>query len=180
MSTQVKVEDFKEIYSNTYANVLKFSIIKCNNMDDINDIIQDTYVELLKIVKKKKILEVENVTNYLLGIANNIIKRHYSKISKKNSMLYFPANDNEEYEEIQDDFDLEQDFITKENVKEVWEYIKNRDIQTAKIFYLYFSLGLKISEIAKEFKLKESSVKNKIYRTLKELKNLRKDVITDD
>ena len=39
-----------------------------------------------------------------------------------------------------------------------------------KIFYLYYAEGLKITEIAKELKLKESAVKNKIYRTLKELK----------
>ena len=79
--------------------------------------------------------------------------------------------------EIKDDFDLEQDFITKENVQEVWNYIKSKDLITAKIFYLYFSLDLKISDIAKELNSNESSVKNKIYRTLKQVKEfLGKDV----
>lgn len=180
MSTQIEEKDFKEIYHHTYQKTLKFVVIRCNNMDDINDIIQDTYLELLKKLRSKKILELENIDNFILGIANNIIKRHYCKISKNKKALYY-LDDEEEYEEVKDDFDLEQDFITKENVKEVWNYIKNHELEIAKIFYLYFSLGLKISEIAKELDLKESNVKNKLYRTLKQLrKNLGKDVIKDD
>ncbi len=61
------------------------------------------------------------------------------------------------------------------------EIPKNKDLITTKIFYLYFAMGLKISEIAKELKMTESNVKNKIYRTLKELKKyLGKEVIKDD
>lgn len=181
MSTQIKEKDFKTIYTNTYNKTLKFIIVKCNNIDDINDIIQDTYLELLKVLKQKKILELEKVDNFILGIANNIIKRHYRKVSKKNNIFYYTNNEQEEFEDIKAPFDLEQDFITKENMKEVWEYIKSKDLEIAKIFYLYFSLGLKISEIANELNLKESNVKNKIYRTLKELKKyLRKDVINND
>ena len=72
---------------------------------------------------------------------------------------------------MQDKFDLEQDIITKNNAEEIWYYLNNKNLMTSKIFYLYFCLDMKISEIAKELNLKESTVKNKIYRTLKELKN---------
>ena len=87
---------------------------------------------------------------------------------KHHKVIYYPEK--EENIEIKDDFDLEQEIITKDNVKTVWEYVKDKDIITSKIFYLYFSFGLKISEIAEELNLKESNVKNRIYRTLKELK----------
>lgn len=43
-----------KIYKETYSKVLKFAVIKCRNLDDVNDIIQDTYLELLKLLKKKK------------------------------------------------------------------------------------------------------------------------------
>ena len=32
--------DFENIYQRTYDNTLKSIVIKCNNIDDINDIIQ--------------------------------------------------------------------------------------------------------------------------------------------
>ena len=163
-------KDFEEIYKNTYKQTLKFIIVKCNSIDDINDIIQDTYIELLKIIKKKQPLEIDNLNSYILGIANNIIKRHYYKKKKENIVYYYSKDENDIELEIKDDFDLEQDIITKENVSQVWEYLKNKNIEVTKIFYLYFALGLKISDISKELEMTESNVKNKIYRTLKELK----------
>ena len=47
MCAQIREENFKEIYRETYSETLKFIVIKCNNMEDINDILQDTYLELL-------------------------------------------------------------------------------------------------------------------------------------
>ena len=181
MCAQIKEENFKEIYEKTYQTTLKFIVIKCHNMDDINDIIQDTYLELLLLIKKKKRLEIEYVNQYIMGIANNIIKRHYHKKIKQNKVIIYQAKEEEENTQIKDEFDLEQEIITKENVETVWKYVKNKDLLTAKIFYLYFSLGLKISEIAGALDLKESNIKNRIYRTLKELKEfLGKDVIEND
>ena len=181
MCAQIKEENFKEIYEKTYQAILKFIVIKCHNIDDINDIIQDTYLELLLLIKKKKSLEIEHVNQYIMGIANNIIKRHYHKKMKQNKVIIYQAKEEEENTQIEDKFDLEQEIITKDNVETVWKYVKNKDIITAKIFYLYFSLGLKISEIAQALNLKESNIKNRIYRTLKELKkSLGKDVIVND
>ena len=160
---------FEEIYEKTYSRVLKFIIIKCNNLDDVNDILQDTYLELLKILKKNKKINVNNIENYILGIANNIIKRHYSKSIYK-LFKQRKEDDEEEINFVKDELDLEADFINKENVKNVWDFVKKKDLQTAKAFYLYFSMGLKISEISKEINISESNVKNKIYRTLKQIK----------
>lgn len=181
MSTRVTRKEFETIYQNTYQRTLRFIIIKCNHIEEINDILQDTYVELLKIIKKQKVLVIENIDSYIIGIANNILKRYYHKKKKDNIISYYIENQEETELEIKDDFDLEQDIITKENVKRVWQYLKNKDLTTTKTFYLYFAMGLKISEIAKELEITESKVKNKIYRTLKELKKyLGKEVISDD
>ncbi len=166
MSTQ----NFEKIYQETYNSVLKFVVIKCNNIDDVNDIIQDTYIELLKIMNKNKLPKLDDMSKYILGIANNVIKRHYSKKKKNNIVSYYTDTEDDGTLYIKDDFDLEQDVITKENVAEVWDYVRNKDLVTVKIFYLYFVLDLKISEISKELGIGESNIKNKIYRTLKEIK----------
>ena len=180
MSTQIRKKDFEKIYEETYSETLKFAVVKCNDINNINDIIQDTYLELLKIIKKKKILEIDNIKAYIFGIENNIIKRHYYKKKKDNIVSYYQDDDNVE-KETPDSFDLESTIITKNNVEKVWNYLKQKDLITTKIFYLYFALGLKISEISKELTLSESNIKNRIYRTLKELKKyLGKDVIGND
>ena len=154
--------------------------MKCNNIEDINDIIQDTYLELLKIVKKKKILEIENINNYIFGIENNIVKRHFYKKKKDNVVLFY-NDENNLNKNLEDNFDLEANIINKNNVEKVWDYLRKKDLVTTKVFYLYFALGLKIPEISKELEIGESNIKSRIYRTLKEIKKyLGKDVINND
>ena len=176
MGTQIQEKDFEQIYRQTYNILIRYIVVKCNNIDDINDILQETYMELLKKIRKRKNLEVENINNFIYGIANNIIKRHFHK-KKLEKIVYLYSNDEEDTPlDIEDTFDLEQDFITKENVDRVWQYINTKDLLTTKVIYLYFILGLKISDVANELNISESNAKNKIYRTLKELKvNLGKD-----
>ena len=180
MSIRIKREDFEKIYEKTYNGVLKFAVVKCNNIEDINDIIQDTYLELLKIVKKKKILEIENINNYIFGIENNIVKRHGYKKKKDNVVLFY-NDENNLNKNLEDNFDLEANIINKNNVEKVWDYLRKKDLVTTKVFYLYFALGLKIPEISKELEIGESNIKSRIYRTLKEIKKyLGKDVINND
>jgi len=180
LSTQIYKKDFEKIYKDTYNKVLRFAVIKCRNLDDINDIIQDTYLELLKLLKKKKMLEAENIESYILGISNNVLKRYYDK-KKKDNIVYYYQDDSNLAKDIEDTFDLEAEIITKHNVSKVWEYLKHKDLITTKVFYLYFAVGLKISEISKELEIGESNIKNRIYRTLKEIKKyLGKDVNEND
>lgn len=168
MSIQISENDFEKIYQETYLSTLKFITIRCYDLEDVNDILQDTYVEFYKVLLRKKKLILEKSESFINGIAKNVIKRHFSK--KRN--LVSLVNDDGENIEIADDFNVEQDFITKENAKKIFHYIKNKDLLTAKTFYLYFIFGMKISEIAEELVLSQSNVKNKIYRTLKELKEI--------
>ncbi len=168
---KVQIDKFEKIYNDTYNRTLKYIVVKCNNIEDVNDIMQDTYLELLNKIKRNKLEKVENIENYILGIASNIIKRHYTKKKKENIISYDDEENSVELL-ISDDFDLEENIITKENVDKIWSYIKGKELIIIKIFYLYYGLGLKISEIAQELEIGESNIKNKIYRTLKELKNI--------
>ena len=163
MSTQINKSEFHEIYNKTYNSILKFIAVKCQNVEDINDILQDTYTELYKILNKRTIIEVESEVAFIIGIAKKILKRYFS-FKYKYQLLSYSLNTDELEIDVQDKFDLEQDIITKNNAEEIWYYLNNKNLMTSKIFYLYFCLDMKISEIAKELNLKESTDKNKIYR----------------
>lgn len=52
MKNKILQKNFEEIYNSTYKNTLKYIIVHCNNMDDVNDIIQDTYTEFYKKLQK--------------------------------------------------------------------------------------------------------------------------------
>ncbi|MBP3255209.1 MAG: sigma-70 family RNA polymerase sigma factor [Clostridia bacterium] len=162
MSIKITKETFEEMYQNTYNNILRYIICHCNDLDDVNDIIQDTYADLYKTICRKKEITLENVESYLIGITKNKIKKNYK------DKVIIPIDD--EIENIKDDsLDIEINIITKENVLKVWNYLKLKSDLTANIFYLYYVMELPIKVIAKELKMTESNVKNYLYRTKKEL-----------
>lgn len=168
MGTQITKETFEFLYNNTYKSILKYTICHCRNLDDVNDIIQDTYTELYQAIVNKKHINLDNAESYIIGIAKNKIKGHYSS----QNVIYHIESENENLDQYRDnEINIEQDLITKDNVLKVWNYLKSKNELTAKIFYLYYVIDIPIKEIAEELELTESNVKNHLYRTQKELKD---------
>ena len=166
MGTHITKESFEFLYNSTYKNVLKYTICHCKNLDDVNDIIQDVYTELYQTVINKKYIDIENCEGYIIGIAKNKIKGHYKQL--KNNYLETEIETIEQYSDK--DINLEKDLINKDNVLNVWNYLKDKGEITARIFYLYYVMDIPIKTIAEDLELSESNVKNYLYRTQKELK----------
>lgn len=171
MTSQNNLEKFNKVYDETYFDVLNFIVIKCHNINDANDILQETYLEFWK---KQPKLEMENskFKNYLIGIASNKIKKHYTLISKLKELSIFTKTieDLELVENIKDAIDIEKYVIDKECFSNLWTYIKSEKNQKIpRIFYMYYELNYSIKDIAKILNVNESYIKNSIYRTLKKL-----------
>ena len=171
MTKATTLKLFNEIYLKTHEEVEKYLIIKCHNINDINDLIQETYLEFWHILNKKEITNT-NIKSYLIGIANNKIKKHFTFLKKISTISLFNQDDHdiELIDTLKDNFDLEDVVIQNDDWDLIWHYLKgkkNQDIP--KIFYLYYKLDMSIREIAKSLQVKESYIKNLIYRTLKEL-----------
>lgn len=172
MSAHRSFEYFEKIYTQTYTEILKFIICKCSNLDDVNDIIQDVYLEFYKVLETNK--KIENYKSYLLGIAKNKVKQYYAlrKNNIKTISIFRNIDEEENIIDIEDQFDLESDFINKNNIDSIWKYLKNKNVDLAKIFYLYFVKNMTFKEISFEMNMKESTVKTNLYRTLKVLKDI--------
>jgi RNA polymerase sigma-70 factor (ECF subfamily) len=52
------------------------------------------------------------------------------------------------------------------------QIIRGKPEDVKKVFYLFYDLGLTIAETAQALSMSESNVKNKLYRTRKELRGL--------
>ena len=171
MASQENLYKFNDVYDKTYLDLLKYVIIKCHNINDTNDIIQEVYLEFWNILNKKELLN-NNIKSYLIGIANNKIKKHYTLLQKIKTISIFEKNDKDIQliDLLEDKINIENVVIEKDNWDLIWQFIKDKKNQDIpKVFYLYYKLELSIKEIAKELRVSESYIKNLIYRTLKEL-----------
>ena len=173
MTSQINLYKFNEIYDKTHLDLLKYVIIKCHNINDTNDIIQETYLEFWNIINKKELSDI-NIKSYLIGIANNKIKKHYTLLQKFKTISLFEINDKDRelIETLEDGVNINEIIIQKDNWNTIWKFIKSKKNQDIpKVFYLYYKLELSIKEISKELQRSESYIKHLIYRTLQELQN---------
>ena len=171
---------FEEIYESTSKPVLAFITAKCGRMADISDIFQDTYLELCRLLNRHGAEYVTNDKALVMKIASRKVAKYYSLTARLKLFVSITSED-DEGEEVESAEALADDFLTEEfAINQVLldsarEFIRQKPETVKKVFYLFYDVGLTIPEISRELSIGESSVKNKLYRTLKELRNFLED-----
>lgn len=160
------VNKFNKIYNDTYEDVVKYVVCRCKRIDDVSDIVQNIYIEVLKSLKNKDINK-----NYIIGISNHKIKDYYRfRYRKKEISIEEPDQNNITlYEKIPNNIDIVNNYITNNDIDKVWTYLNKKSIIISRIFYLYYYMGYKIKEISQILNISEINVKHYLYRTLNEL-----------
>ena len=171
------VSRFNEIYNSTSKTVLTFITARCAHTADISDIVQDTYMELYQAMCKLGAHFIKNDKAFVLRIAKQKLSRHYSWHERQRTISQMSAL-NEDGEEVElsdleaDEFLTENFVVNKILIESAEKFIKQKPEEVKKVFYFYYGVGMTIPEIARTLSIKESNVKNKLYRTLRELRNL--------
>lgn len=89
--------------------------------------------------------------------------------------LFFETEDDEEINLA----DLEEQSVSFEEevdtallAEEIGRYLAKKPADIQKIFFLYYAMEMSVPQIAKHLSMREPTVKNKLYRTVNELRNL--------
>lgn len=167
-------EEFDKIYDETYTNVYKYVVSKCDNINNVDDILQNVYITFYRTIEKKGLDFIENYEAYLIKISKSELFKYYS-IKNKFKYIMNISDDNEELDKLEnistDEISLEDKIETKLSIEEIWNIISSGDELTAKIMVFYYKDNLKIKDIANILNIKENSVKTRIYRMIDKLKN---------
>lgn len=174
MIDQETLKTFDKLYDLSYQSVLKYVICNCSNVEDVKDIIQNVYLELLKILEKDKIFDKD--ISYIIGIAKNKVNQYYRfNYKAKIVSLFSKKDDISLIDVIEDDIDLSEEVIKKDDIEFIFNYLKKKKVIVSQIFYLYYYCDMSIKNISEELNITISSVKHYLYKTLKELKFIMKD-----
>lgn len=163
---------FNEVYEKTHKTLLIYLTGKCRNLSDVNDLCQEIYLEYFRVLARRG-------TDYI-----RCPKAYLKRISKRKLHQYYNAGEFTYETVMSEDYEIET--VSKEEIEHFWErittseeeilaeeiylFLQNKPEDVQKIFYLYFELQQSIAQIAKSLSMKESSVKNKLYRTRDELR----------
>lgn len=160
---------FTKIYDGTYQEVLRFVAAKCQKPSDIADIMQNTYLNFYSRLCSKGLAHIKEPKHYLIRIARDELYRYYGYLAMlRRNVPVFSQGEILPEDELA--FLSDNSLDDKVDATELWERISQKDETTVTILTLYFVSDLKISQIAKRMGQKESFVKNRLYRTIRELK----------
>ena len=48
---------FTQLYEETYDDILKYIVTHCSNLEDANEILQDTYLDFYRALKRRNIIQ---------------------------------------------------------------------------------------------------------------------------
>lgn len=161
---------FTDIYNESY----KYVYVCVNNVvsgndnkeDIIQDIMQDTYVEISKHIKS-----LENVDKFFSWAGTIATRKCYEYLKK--SGKYTLLDEDENFDNLSDDDNIipEEIMQNKEKQRLLREIIQNELTEMQRLCIVgYFYNEMKQSEIAKELGIPENSVKSHLLRAKAKIK----------
>jgi len=162
---------FAEAYERTYRSTLKYITLKCRCTADIGDIAQEVYLELYGIMCRRGAGYVKYPERLVRRLTKQQLFRYYRRREAIREVQNAVFEDGNEAEIADIEAISAEETVCDSDVIERTELLLKAKSETVrKVFHLYYRFGMTVPEIADALKLSESDVKNKLYRTLKEIR----------
>ena len=150
-----RAENFLKKYGN---QVLRMAYAYVHNMDEAEDILQETLIKILEVNLDSD--DEEYIKAYFLRTASNIAKNHIS------------ANKRHETDELNEELIAEE----KADLSFVWEAVKELPDTQRDVIHLFYGEGYQTAEIAEILGRKEATIRSDLKRARERLKTILKEV----
>lgn len=158
---------FEEIYQTTYPALSRYVFFKVENAEDMEDILQNVYVDYyIDVLRKGKI--VENPEAYLIKMANHRCGAHF----RKEARVITLEDETDWTMNIPADDDTALDAIQHATSQEIWETVATLPELDRKILIARFRFELSFPEIALELQMEETKIKARFYRALDKIRKI--------
>ena len=164
-------EDFRRIYDLTYTKAAALVTVKCRRTADIGDILQEVYLELYRVLEKRGTDYIREPDAFVRKLVKQQLSRYYRGHPWQHEVYDEPDEDGY-VPELADIEALSVEEIAADHEVLQWtdRYLSAKGELYRKIFHLYYRFGLTLPEIAELLERTEADIKNKLYRTLNEIR----------
>ena len=145
------------IYIKYYKSVYNFLYKLTYDVELSEELTQETFYTAIKKINTLK--NKESIRTWLYQIAKNKWKDYLKKNKKSNVDL-----DENNFENLAANYNLEEDMITKDNIIELFKKIHMLDIDTREIIYLKIIRNFTFKEISQILGKSEEWARTKFYR----------------
>jgi len=173
----VVTTQFEQMYNATYNNVSFYVLTKCGRIPEAEDILQETYAELFRVLKEKGAAYILVPEAFVMQLAKSKVYYYYGDKERRRAGSYAEISDADNAREpayTACEEDWQDALVDKLTAEEVMAYLAEKDALTREIFYQHYFQDKTLKEIAKSCGVKETAVKNHLYRTLQELRGMKR------
>lgn len=150
-----KKESFNELIIKYYQFVLKFLIKLTENEEISQDLVQETFLKLIKNIEKYDVKGKASFSTYLIKIAKNTYIDYLRKNQKISSDI--------DIETLSDSSFIEEKIIDKNEFDIVLKEIEKLPFEQAEAIKLKYMEEYSLKEIAEKMGTKEKTVKSRIH-----------------
>ncbi len=165
-------KEFNNLYEDTYHQVLRYVIAKCDNLVNVEDIVQNVYIKVYEVLEKKGLSYFERPIPLLIKFCKNELFKYYS-LKQKLELIFYDDAVKYCLNDVSVHDDIERSFEVSATLDEIWKLIQEESLEVQKIAALYFLDDMAIKDIAVLLGLKENTTKTKLYRLINKIKNLK-------
>lgn len=133
--------------------VYRVSLSYCKNKSDAEDIVQNTFLKLLKT--DTKFVDDEHIRKWLVKVAVNECKNISKSFWYRNITSF-------------DELDKEPEY-TQSDEKELFEEVMKLPKKYSVVLHLYYYEGYNVKEIAQTLEISESNVQTRLMRARNKL-----------
>lgn len=153
----------EEIYKE-YSKVVYYYLFSlCHNEFVAEELTQETFCRAVQTIEKFR--NECKIKVWLCQIAKNLLYKERLRIEK---MVTVPIN--EEIGEIELQYDIEEEFIEKEEEESLYKKIEKLDSPRRELVYLRIKLGLTFKELGQIIGKSETWARVEFYRWKQKLK----------
>lgn len=139
--------------------------------DEARDLFQEVYEELLKTLRRKGIGYIDDEAAFVRNLAKSRLSKRHRQSKPTEIPLEFEDGDGETLERwLSDGFDLADEVARRDLAERVRAFVDGEGEDTRAVFYLHFGAELTLAEVAHELGIPESTVKSRLYRLLKKIR----------
>lgn len=157
---QLNIEQVIKDYSG-YVYTAIINIAGNLRNEDIEEILSDVFFIFWK--KKDTLKKDDKISFYLVGIAKNLIKEKYRKQKDNLNIEDFENN-------ISNDGDIYEYYEEKSRMEQIQQIINNLDDIDKTIFRMFYYNNQKTREIAQKLKMNEITIRSRLHRIRKQIK----------
>lgn len=152
----------KDLIINLYKkqfNIICLYLIKCGcRTSDAEDIVQESFIKAMEYITE---VNIKNLPSWLFKVSIN----NYKNMVKRGKLISSKSiYEGKFYEELVDNFNLEENILNKEKSKEILKTLNLLKEEYRSLIILKYEIDLSYKEISALLGLDENTVKVYLYR----------------